>query len=122
MSCGATIQVFFPHKCSQLSWCSTLNVKVMVIFTDISSLLYLHVSDVFHSAFPFLCKWPIKVLPRCIHSSSSNDGFVHVPSSNLVHVSGLDWCMNSPLPILRLGLWALCCVRILSSHRNIRSY
>ena len=31
-SCEVTIQVFFPHKCGQLSWCRVLNVEVMVTF------------------------------------------------------------------------------------------
>ena len=39
-----------------------------------------------------------------------------LPSSDLTHVSSLDWCTNGPLPILELGPWALCCVRILPSH------
>ena len=48
VSCGITVQVSFPHKCDQLSKCRALNVEVMVVSTDISSFLYLHVSDVFH--------------------------------------------------------------------------
>ena len=47
ISCGAIVQVSFPHKCGQISRCSALNVEVMATFPDISFLLCLHVSIVF---------------------------------------------------------------------------
>ena len=50
MSCGVTIQVFFPHKCSQLSWCRALNVEVMVTFPDISLFRCLHDFGALHRA------------------------------------------------------------------------
>ena len=47
VSCGITVQVSFPHKCSQFNWCKTLNVEVVVTFLDISSFRCLHNSVVF---------------------------------------------------------------------------
>ena len=35
-----TIQVSFPHKCGQFSWCSALNVEVAITF--LASFRYLH--------------------------------------------------------------------------------
>ena len=67
----------------------------------ISSLLYLHISDIFHGALLFgsigqlrhsRCAF-IPQAPRMVGPSVSHP-------QTLVHVSGLDWCMNSPLPIL----------------------
>ena len=49
ISCGAVVQVSFPHKCGQLSRCSALNVEVMATFPDISFLLCLHIFVVFLS-------------------------------------------------------------------------
>ena len=42
-----TVHVSFPHKCGQFSWCSTLNVEVIVTFLDISLFCCLHDSVVF---------------------------------------------------------------------------
>ena len=50
MSYKDTIQVSFPHKCSQFSWCSTLNVEVAVTFPDISFFHCLHYSITFLGA------------------------------------------------------------------------
>jgi len=41
------VQVSFPHKCSQFSCCSALNVEVVVTFPDISSFCCLHDSVIF---------------------------------------------------------------------------
>ena len=48
--CEITVQVSFPHKCSQFSWCSELNVNVAITFLDISSFRCLHDSVVFLEA------------------------------------------------------------------------
>ena len=53
MSCEVTIQMSFPHKCSQFIWCSALNVEVVVTFLDISSFRCLQDSVVFSKALPF---------------------------------------------------------------------
>jgi len=50
MSYEVTVQVSFPHKCGQLSWCRVLNVEVMATFPNISHFRCLHDSGVFHSA------------------------------------------------------------------------
>jgi len=47
MSCEITVQVFFPHKYGQFSWCSALNVEVAVTFPDIFPFRCLHDSVVF---------------------------------------------------------------------------
>ena len=50
VSCEITVQVSFPHKCGQFNWCSTLNVKVIVAFPDISPFRCLHNSVVLPKA------------------------------------------------------------------------
>ena len=50
LSYEVTIQVSFPHKCGQFSWCNALNVKVAVTFPDISFFRYLHDFVVFLEA------------------------------------------------------------------------
>ena len=60
VSCGTTVQVSFPHKCGQLSQYSAFNMEAMATFLDISSLLCLHVSDVFHGALFFGARSPLR--------------------------------------------------------------
>ena len=47
MSCEITVQVSFSHKYDQFSWCSALNVNVVVTFPDICPFRCLHNSVVF---------------------------------------------------------------------------
>ena len=133
MSCKTIVQVSFPHKCGQLSWCNVLNAKVMATFPRyFLSSSHAHLWSLL-KCLTFWCRWPTEAFLRCIHSSdgwsvcfSSLDFCSHVksesawssclPSSGLVHVLGLDWCMDGPFPILGMGLWALHCVQIPPSH------
>ena len=108
VSCGTIVQVSFPHYCGQLNWCSVLNMEVMATFPKyfLSSLLTR--LWCLPQCFVFWCKWSNEAILRCIcSSSSSNDGFVHFPSSDLCpHVkSGLVWSSF-------LGLWSTCRARI----------
>ena len=137
--CGTTVQVSFPYKCSQLSRCSALSAEVMTTFPK-----YLISSSPTRLWCLLQCptfwhRWPIEAFPRCICSLDSSDSgsvrfssldfcshvksesvwYSCLPSSSLVHVSGLDWCMDRPFPVLGLGLWDLRCVWILPSLINI---
>ena len=50
MSCEDTVQVSFPHKCDQFSWCNALNLEGAITFLDISFLCCLHSSFTFLGA------------------------------------------------------------------------
>ena len=110
-----------------------------LLFPNISSLLYLHVFDVFHVALFFGAGGQLKysqgaLVPRAprmmglsvfppqtlFHVSGLDWGGLYVfLLQTLVHVSSPDWCTNGLFPILGLGPWALCCVWIIPSHNCI---
>ena len=60
LSYEVTVQVSFSHKCGQFSWCSALNVEVVVTFSDISPFRCLHDSIVFPRALLFIARSYIK--------------------------------------------------------------
>ena len=87
---------------------------------DISSLLYLHVSDVFHGVLLFGASGQLKYSQGALIPQAPQTMGLYVFSPRtLVHMSSPDWCTNGPFPILKLGSWALCCVWILPFHKSI---
>ena len=94
-----------------------------LFYLDISSLLYLHVSDVFHSALSFGAGGQVRqargsFVPR----ASQMMGLSIFHPQTFVHMLGLDWCTNGPLLILGLSPWALGCIQILPSHNYYYYY
>ena len=84
VSCEVIVQVSFPHKCGQLSWCRALNVEVMATFPDIFLFRCLH-DWCPPSCFTFWSRELGKVIPRCIcFSGSSDDGLACLLSSDLL--------------------------------------
>ena len=90
MSGGTTVQVSFSHKCGQLNRYNAFNVEAMATFPDISSLLCLHVSNVFHGTLFFGAGSPLRhsqgaFAPRMMGSSIS-------PPWTFVHMFSLNQC------------------------------
>ena len=116
-----TVQVSFPHKCSQFNCCSSLNVEVAVTF--LASFYYLHDSVVFPetllSSVGSYLKYSEGVFAPRDPQSTNQSTFSHrtshsqlssifewsrrLPISNLVLVSDFGWHICGSLFILKQG-------------------